>query len=425
MVRNSALIIVLLLLLLIRFIFPSEPQKYAVDQRVVLVNTLSSEPQISVKSQRFLIGNIEIVTGRYPEYHYGDKLKIEGIIKAKQPDTGSLSMSLLPSKKSDLMTFPKIEIIKHEEGNKFLKTVIDLRRNLVKNYQEFLPEPSASLLIGIVLGVKTPMNQDFKENLRLAGLTHVVVASGMNIALVAGFLSGFLTLFIRRRLSLILVLLGIFFYAFLAGFEAPIIRASIMGSLVILSQGIGRQSWGALSLFLAGFIMLFLNPSLIFDLGFQLSFLATAGLIFVQPSLERIRLIIALKKIPFVGEATLTTLAVQLTTLPLILATFGYYNFFSILTNGLVLWTIPWIMGIGGMAGVLGLIIKPIGQLLSWLAYPLLFYFEKVTTLSGDYFLLSFKIQELTMWFPSAYFAFLTAFLIWLRRESGGVRNKP
>ena len=177
--------------------------------------------------------------------------------------------------------------------------------------------------------------------------------------------------------------LGILFYAFLAGFEPSIVRAAIMGILVFMAQLTGRQNSAFLGLFSAGFIMLFVNPSLIFDIGFQLSFMATLGLIYIRPIFFRKKNLKKLIEKSVVGEDVATTISAQIATLPILLANFGSFSFSSILVNALVLWTVPVIMIIGGISALLGLIFAPIGQILAYISIPFLLYFETVVDFFG------------------------------------------
>lgn len=412
MARIYLICLFLLLILLARFYFLPSSSNYRQGQAVSFQTTLSGEPQVSARSQKFEVEGLEVVTARYPEYHYGDRLKIAGVLKPADSKISNQNGKLLKIKKTDLtLLFPKIEKLEEARGSWFLDKTFLLRRKLIANYQEFLPEPASSLLVGIVLGVKTQMSQEFKDGLRKTGLTHVVVASGMNVTLVAGFLSGGLTLFLRRQLTLPIIFFGIFFYAALAGFEAPIIRAALMGSLAFLAQVFGRQNWVVFSLILSAFLMLFISHLLIFDLGFQLSFLATAGLIFIKPVIEKAKPTRFLSKASFLGESLTTTLAAQIATLPLILSAFDIYSPFSILTNVLVLWTIPWIMAIGGIAGILGLFFYPLGQILSWAVYIFLYYFEVIVALFSR--LPSWQIGKPSVFFSLSYLSFLAMFLVW------------
>lgn len=427
MARAFLLCLGFLLILSLRFLFLDRQNNFHPGQQLAFQTTLSVEPEVLAKSQRFKVEGLQIISTRYPEYHYGDKLKISGVIRTGRLGSGSLFGFLLNNQETKwVVNFPQIEKLEENRGNWLIASAWGLRRRLIANYKVYLPEPEASLLSGIVLGAKTQMSSGFKDDLRKTGLTHVVVASGMNVTLVAGFLSGMLTVFLRRQLTLPLILLGIFFYAFLAGFEAPIVRAALMGSLAVAAQSLGRQSWAALSLAISGSLMLFVSPTLLSDLGFQLSFLATGGLIFIKPQIDKLGPIGFLAKMPVFGESVTTTLSAQLMTLPLILATFGGYSPFSILTNSLVLWTIPWIMGIGGIAGIFGLLFEPLGQLVSFGSYPFLYYFERVVYLFAHFPF--WQVSKVPTFFWLAYFSFLMSGLIFLaqkqKKETDGVGNK-
>lgn len=419
MLKISFLYTSLFLVFLFRLFTHYNSQKNYYDgQKIDLTAVLSVEPQIFGRSQRFEIDGIKVIVSRYPLYHYGDKLEISGVFERKKTLVSSQSGNLLKDKKNDSRLYsPQIKLIAKGNGGGLLGKIILLRQKLVDTYQEFLPESAAVLMSGMVLGVKVPANQNLQDNLRKAGLTHVIVASGLNITLVAGFLSGFSTLFLKRKLSLPLVAFGIVFYTLLAGFEAPIVRAAVMGILALISQAFGRQNLAILSLIFAGLLMLIISPLLVFDLGFQLSFLATSGLILVKPIIEKCLGIRFLGRIPLLGESLVTTLSAQLTTFPLILATFGYYSWLSLLANAFILWTVPWIMGFGGLAGVIGLLIKPLGQALALISYPLLFYFEKMAALFAQINLFSFETQSLSPFLIIAYFFLLTSGLLWLKKE--------
>ena len=217
----------------------------------------------------------------------------------------------------------------------------------------------------------------------------------MNVTLIGGFISTGLAFFLKRQIALGVSILAIIFYAVLAGLEASIIRASIMGILVFSSQIMGRQSLAANGLFLAGFVMLFISPILISDIGFQLSFASTLGILSIKP-------------LP-------TTIAAQIATLPILLANFGTYSIYSILVNGLVLWTVPILMMVGGAGAIAGLILEPAGQLLIYLCYPLLLYFETIVNFFGKMGGI-ITIQTLSWQFIIGYYCLLGSGLIIFRK---------
>lgn len=313
---------------------------------------MRQEPKISGGLQKFSLVGIEIKTWKYPEYHYGDKLKVMGIVKENS------------------LEFPEIREKETEKDKGILFWIHNLRTRIEKTYRKTLPEPQASLLAGIVLGSKSGIPKDFYESLRQTGTLHVVVASGMNVSILAGTLVSFLLLFISRRKAVILSFILIWFYVVLAGAEAPVIRAGIMGTLAFLAQGLGREEDAWRGLGLAAVILLFLNPQNLFDLGFQLSFAATFGILFFGPVFSRL-----FSRLPKQIRSDISqTLGAQIVTLPIIILNFGYYSIFSPLVNLLVVPTLPWIMR-------LGLLVAVGGQIFAWLTLPFLTYFVWIVKL--------------------------------------------
>ncbi len=401
---NSKLLVFLLIILGFRFYFFYQNQtQLATGQQVSFETTILSQPQVVGSQQKFTANyqnqsaswRIRITTSRFPEINYGDFVRISSKISNKDGRV--------------LMYFPKIETINNSSNilQSSLKSINILRQKLIALFSQTLPSPSSSLLLGIIFGIKEQMPKDFANNLKTSGVFHVIAASGMNVTLVGGFISTGLAFFLKRQTAIGLSILGIMFYAVLAGLEPSIIRASIMGILVFSAQIMGRQTLAINGLVLAGFGMLFIDPTLISDVGFQLSFAATAGILYVKPLFGR--------KKRIVSEVS-TTIAAQITTLPILLANFGTYSLYSILVNGLVLWTVPILMMVGGLGAILGLILAPLGQLLIYLCYPLLLYFETIVnffgTIGGVLTINNFPWQ-----FAAGYYCLLATVLIIFKRK--------
>ena len=398
---NFKLILIFLVILGFRFYFFYQNQPEFIDGQTLSFKTsLLSQPQDFGSRQVFIANyknqKIRITTSRFPELHYGDFVRISGTLKIKVLNKNIMTM----------MYFPKIESITNDNNflDKSLKVVGGLRQKLISLFSKTLPSPSSSLLLGIIFGVKEQMPKDFAENLRTTGVFHVIAASGMNVTLIGGFISSFLAFFLKRQFALAISIIGIMFYAVLAGLEASIIRASIMGILVFSAQIMGRQTLAVNGLFLAGFTMLFISPAIISDIGFQLSFLATLGILYIKP-----------QKSVIAGDV-LTTIAAQIATLPILLANFGSYSIYSILVNGLVLWTVPILMVIGGVGSIVGLIFAPLGQLVIYLCYPLLLYFEAVVNFFGKLGGV-ITIQALLWQFVAGYYCLLSSILLVLKRK--------
>ena len=404
---NLKLLAFLLIILSFRFSFFYNNQPQFTDgQQVSFETALLSEPRI-VGGQQRLTANLAsgnkvfVTTSLFPSFHYGNRLYI----------VGKLNKRLLNRNFILVMYFPKIEEVNNQAGwlDKSLKTINDLRQSLISLFSRTLPSPSSSLLMGIIFGIKQDLPKDFSDNLKTTGVFHVIAASGMNVTLIAGFISTFFAFFLKRQIAIGLSILGIIFYAVLAGLEASIIRASIMGILVFSAQIMGRQTLAVNGLFLAGFAMLFLDPTLISDIGFQLSFTATLGLILIP----KIR---AIGKIGVIGNSVNTTIAAQIATLPILMANFGIYSIYSVLVNGLVLWTVPILMVIGGIGAIAGLIFAPVGQLIIYLCYPLLIYFEKIVEIFGKIGGV-INVQSIQWQFIAAYYCLLISALIIFKKK--------
>lgn len=275
-----------------------------------------------------------------------------------------------------------IEIAKNR--NVFLSISSLLRQKITNFYTKNLNLDEAGLLLGIVFGIKDYIPQSFLKDLKIAGVMHVIAASGMNVTMVSGFLSSIFLLFLKRQIALSLSILGIIVYATLAGLEASIIRASIMGSLVFLAAIFGRQMWASYSLMLTGFVMLFWDPGLLYDIGFQLSFMATTGLLYLPTSVKQASSASSEASAPLFKNPILdsfqTTIFAQAATLPILIANFGTFSLWSVMVNGLVLWTIPVLMVTGGVSAIISLVLEPFARIILYLSLPLLVFFEAVVS---------------------------------------------
>lgn len=243
------------------------------------------------------------------------------------------------------------------------------RAVLSQRISQLLPSPQAELLSGILLGQNKSLPGDLKLSLRDTSTLHIVVASGQNLSMVAGF---FLSLagLIKRRQAIILSLSAVIFYTLLTGAQVPVLRAAVMFGLASLATIFGRQKEGWWLLVVAAALMLLINPEWILDLSFQLSFLATFGVVVVAPLLLK-----SLDKIPFLGQDLAVTLGAQVMVAPVIAAHFHQVSLVSLVTNALILWTIPFAMILGSITLVLSFIWSGLAWIFGLAASVLLTYF--------------------------------------------------
>lgn len=322
---------------------------------VRISSTVFSDPVRYQSSQCLKISGLKIYLPLTPEIYYGDKVIVEGIVNGEE------------------LIRPRL--ISQKVGG----SVSAFRNNLVSFYQKVLPEPMAGLIAGITLGAKKSLSSDFYNQTKITGVAHVVVASGTNISFVASFLMGVMTLFLPRRKAILFVLFGIVIYLFISGFDAPLIRAAIMSTFLLFGQGLGRvvSTFRIFIMTMSG--MLLFKPEWITDIGFLLSFASTASLLIFEGKIRK-----KLAKIPGVfREGLSTSLAAQIGVAPILFVTFREFNILSPLINALVLWTVPPLMILGAVGGIIGLIFEPLGSVILLLAYPMLWWFVQIVQIFG------------------------------------------
>lgn len=196
-----------------------------------------------------------------------------------------------------------------------------------------------------------------------------MVVSGQNLTFVAGFfwaLSGL----IKRKLAIVLALSATIFYTILTGAQIPVLRALLMVSIAMLAQTTGRQKDSLWALIVTGALMLLINPMWISDLSFQLSFMATMGLVLITPILLR-----RLKNMPLIGQELAVTTGAQLMVIPIIAQNFHQFSVVGIVTNILVGWAIPFIMVLGFPIILFGFISESLSSIFAFLTNLFLSYF--------------------------------------------------
>ncbi|HVT00804.1 MAG TPA: ComEC/Rec2 family competence protein [Patescibacteria group bacterium] len=274
-----------------------------------------------------------------------------------------------------------------------------------------IPKDEAALLLGVVLGQKGDFSKQYLNAIQRTGLLHVIAASGMNVTMVTAFLLLLFSGFLKRQYALVITAIFIIFYAGLAGFQASIVRASIMAIFALGAGVIGRQNTSLLALFFAAFLMLFISPPLLTNIGFQLSFAATLGIVLIDPVLK-----VMGKNVIF--EDARTTLAAQIATTPILLFYFGSYSPVSVIANLLIFWTIPPLMILGGAASILALISPIIATPFLWLSLPLLLYFKYITILTSS-FAFQVQLKSIPWEIIAGYYLILLAIILAVYKKKG------
>jgi competence protein ComEC len=282
---------------------------------------------------------------------------------------------------------------------------------LRKTYQ-FFPSPHSELLLGMTIGIdKLSDVPKFKQMLRETGTIHVVVVSGYNVSLVYEMVIKLLGSPYKTK-NVVLGLGTTLFYALLSGFEPPVVRAWLMGSVVSVGKYYGRQFSTLRVLFFTGFLLLVINPSYLYSLSFQLSFLATLSLVLFESGISK-KIEKLLRNDSMITEDLSATLAAQILIWPFLAYKFGKVSLISPLVNALILWTVPLATLWGGAFLFLSAVSDPLAKILSYLVFLPLDYFAFLVRIfskvSWAYLPLKVNLLGLSIYY-------LAVFLIYFKR---------
>lgn len=403
-------------------------------EKTTLLVRIISEP-LKKENQLKMVGQVisvekENIAGR-PEgkilvfssggnYQYGDILRVTGFLKEPPVfEDFNYKNYLLKEGIFSLMKYPEIEIISHKRS--FLSPIISLKERFRQTIYQNLSPPQSFILSAVLLGDKERLPAKIKDELNRSGIRHIVAVSGMHIVILSSILMVvFLSLGLWRWQAFFLTILFVIFYIVLTGFQISGIRAGIMGGILLLSQVIGRPYAGLRMLVFVAFLMVMINPFLLlYDVGFQLSFLATAGIILLSSHLKRL-----FKFLPeenFLGLRSIISMSfsAQIFTLPILLYNFGYFSLVSPVTNILVLPFIPPLMFLGFLFLGFSIIFYPLARVISWFSWIILTYIVKTGEAFSRLSFSSISLRVSWVWLPLSYI-FLGLFILFLKR-----REKP
>ncbi len=316
----------------------------------------------------------------YPAYTYGDQLQLTGQLQtpARSPTFDYRAYLAIQGIHS---TFRAGEstLLARQQGAPLFQALNDIRGHAEQTVRKLLPEPHASLLNGIVLGLNGAIPDEVQEAFNRTGTTHVLVISGANFSVLVATVGYLAQKGLGKQRGIAVTLIVIALYALLVGGDPPVLRAAIMGSLVLIAFVTGRSP-DALNLLAAAVVALTaINPAQRADVGFQLSALATLGLILLVPRLSqtadyllgkaRLSGQARQRALRLLTESLLLALAAQLITTPLIVGTFGRLSLVSLFTNLLIVPVQAFIMQSGALAALVGMVFLPAGHLLAIFPY--------------------------------------------------------
>ncbi|MCK5085722.1 ComEC/Rec2 family competence protein [Candidatus Parcubacteria bacterium] len=348
------------------------------DQKMVLEGEISESPEIKNNKQKIILENLKdiknsndidgkmiVYAERYPEYNFKDKIKFESKINLPEDFDGFEYKNYLFAKGIYyIVYYPEIEVIgKNDAGVNF--QIAQFRIYANESIKKIFLDPYAGIVSAMILGVKSGISSETLESFNKTGTRHIIAISGLHMTIVSViFMYLLLALGLKRNYAFYFAILGIAFFVALVGFPSSAVRAAVMGGLILFAVKVGRLNSAGNAVIFAGVLMLLYDPNLLrYDAGFQLSFLAVLGIIYIYPRFD-----LCLKKYPDhlkIKTMFLITISAQIATLPIIINSFGNYSVFSVLANILILPFVPIVM-IGGIISITaGLVSLSIGQIVA------------------------------------------------------------
>ncbi|OGH58810.1 MAG: hypothetical protein A2725_03610 [Candidatus Magasanikbacteria bacterium RIFCSPHIGHO2_01_FULL_33_34] len=370
------------------FALPNDNEKYISHyngNKFKFVGYISTEPDVRIVDIRYVVqsddlkGKVYFKSTLYPRYDYGDRVEIEcDLVTPEAFDDFRYDMYLANMGVFSLCVNPYVSRLDGYGGSIFFREIMKYKNIFAGQINKLWHEPYASFMAGLLYGYRGGLG-DLQEHFNRTGITHIVAISGYNISIISIMLiTIFVRLWIPRKKAFWIIIFCIFLFVIFAGASGSVVRAGIMGSIVLLSKYLGRKNRMANTIIFTAVLMTIYNPFvLVWDIGFQLSFLATIGLVYLLPILED-----KFKKFPnlfSIKTLFLSTISAIILTFPLTLYQFGRFSIVAPVVNILVLWLIPFIMLFGFISVLLSFLFYPIGQMFAWLTFLGLKYITFIT----------------------------------------------
>jgi competence protein ComEC len=347
------------------------------EGKATILGTIAGEPEEKETSVRYVVRAEQIdgvpVAGRqpevlvsadpYPQFEYGDQVELEGSAEAPEPFETEQGRtfdypSYLASKGiGTVMHRARLAKLPRQESRSLKRYLLRGKRAFLLNLEAVIPEPAASLGGGILAGKASPLGERLDGAFRTVGLSHITVLSGYNVTIVADTVLRLLS-FLPRTMSLWFAGSGILIFVLTVGGGTTVVRACVMSFTLLLARFANRTYDAFRALLLAGAAMLLHNPLLLLhDASFQLSFLATFGLITLSPAVSR--MCAGVRMPEWLREVLVSTIAAQAAVLPLLLFMSGRLSLVSLPANVFVLPFMPAAMLLTFITG-LAVFISPI-----------------------------------------------------------------
>lgn len=408
---------------MMRFEFAEHRAPHTLDvyenTKVMLEGVVKLEPDKRERNTHLIVavekigevettGTILVYDDRVSQVRYGDRVKIEGALKKPEVFETEFGRTfeypgyLKAQGVSHTMSFVRVEILSRENGLSGMSALFEVKSRISTAISTVLLPPESGLALGLLLGEKQALGKDLLSSFRNAGLIHIVVLSGYNISILIIALLWMLSSFSLRVRSVVGGIVIVLF-VLMVGPSATVLRAALMALLVLLARTTGRIYAILRALTASGCIILLWNPYLLaYDPGFQLSFLATLGLILVAPHIEQ--LFVRIPDTLGLKGFAISTLATQIMVLPILSYSVGSFSVVALLANMLVLPLVASAMLVAGLAGLSHIFLPSLGILVGYPAYLVLSYIISVGQWLGTLPFSAITLPQFSfMWVVVAY----------------------
>ena len=416
-------------------------------EKITLTGIIVAEPAVKTSSQKLKVkiddvkSVVLVTTHRYPEYKYLDAIQMTGKLKTPAAFLDfDYKNYLAKDGIYSVMDFPAIEILSSphpvrgtaSNGVSFAyEKIVGVKKTLVKSLNAIFLPPQSNILEGVVFGNDANMPRELKDKFNATGLSHITAVSGTNIViLITMLMVSLLALGFWRGRAFWAAIVLIWLYIIMIGFPVSGIRAAIMGCMGLAAGNLGRQNTSGRVLTMAGAVMLMQNPMLLtHDISFQLSFMASLGIIHIKPLIDYYLTFIPKEHFPrwagFLGRAqhgkywldiVSVTLAAQVITLPIIVYNFGTVSLISPITNFLVVPIIPLLTVFGFFVSVAGVFSAWLGFIFSLPCQAILFYVLKMLDLfSGPW--ATKTLEHISFLWVAGYYGILAVLIKFLKNQ--------
>lgn len=379
------------------------------EQKVIFEGLIAEEPNIRIKDTQYAVqikslktsnsktrtdlGKVLVTASHYPAYKYGDLVEFSGKLKVPRKfDSFNYQEYLAKDGIYLIMYNPDTRFISSDKGNYIYSAIFGFKERFKDKLKLLVPEPEISLLNGLLLGEKSGMGDEMKNYFSLTGTSHIVAVSGFNVTIIAVIILELcLAIGLHRNQAFWISVFAILAFIIMVGAPASAIRAGIMAGLVMAAIRAGRLNSISNAIVFAATLMIFFNPMILrFDVGFQLSFLAVMGLVWVYPVLEK-----CFEKIPDIiklKSMLLATISAQIMAIPVLIYNFDRLSIISPLANILILPFIPLAMVFGFLAGIISLIWIIPAKIIGYFTWMILAY--QLATIE---YLAKFSVSSVTM----------------------------